>query len=365
MFDVPDVRDSGDVLGTVSTSPRYPDRHCFPMDNNGLSSPGNHINPHNEATTPPILKRLMEKKERNKRKMEALGLKPMSPTPTKTAKSKDPVEEVKPKTDDDDKKRGMLPSRKRMRPHRYDTFQSLSSQFPCRHSQLRKLVAALQAASRQSQGYIPAPLFVSGPGGSGKTDVVKECVRFVDSVSAYVDCGLLDSNGVDEVTAMILNQLICHSGDEKESLGRAKMVSSASDIDAFLRDGSSVHCVWNFGLKLREMFQNKSLSHVVIVLDNANLLEYTDTFRKASERPHYLSQLLHLPHTLRLNILFVVIARSSTPWDVGKVLTCVSRSMSHVVQRMQFRTILTLQSIPILVVSDRKESCLMLIHQSK
>ena len=75
---------------------------------------------------------------------------------------------------------------------------ALSTDFPFRQAQIRKLQALL--------GHSCVPILVSGPGGTGKTAVVQACIRA--HLHAYVDCAALDAPSMMEVTRSAYHQLV-------------------------------------------------------------------------------------------------------------------------------------------------------------
>jgi Cdc6-like AAA superfamily ATPase len=98
---------------------------------------------------------------------------------------------------------------------------SLQTRYPHRESQIRLLTSLLSAtmtqASRESpdsniSAYVPAPIFVTGPSGTGKTAICRDVVDALDKtasgvVSAYVNCAILEPSSIDRLVSSAYSQL--------------------------------------------------------------------------------------------------------------------------------------------------------------
>ena len=137
-----------------------------------------------------LLERRARNVERNQDLLARLGMDFGAIRPKKKRKTAPVVKEsVEPQKAEAEPPRGMLlatPS------------SSLSTDFPFRQAQIRKLQALLEHSC--------VPILVSGPGGTGKTAVVQACIR--SHVHAYVDCAALDAPSMMEVTRSAYHQLV-------------------------------------------------------------------------------------------------------------------------------------------------------------
>jgi hypothetical protein len=92
---------------------------------------------------------------------------------------------------------------------------SLQTRYPHRESQIRLLTSLLSAtmtqASRYSPdpnlpAYVPAPIFVTGPSGTGKTAICRDVVDALDKTvsgvtSAYVNCAIIEPSSIDRLVS--------------------------------------------------------------------------------------------------------------------------------------------------------------------
>ena len=121
--------------------------------------------------------------------------------------------------------------------------EEVGSRYPHRRPQIRRLCATLSATMRQSvrssgddvvgEGrgvYVPAPIFVTGPGGSGKTCVVRDALRELTSrcdaaapvARAYVDCACVESASIGEVLDGAFGQLVRSFSSRVRTAGAVK-----------------------------------------------------------------------------------------------------------------------------------------------
>jgi hypothetical protein len=153
--------------------------------------------------------------------------------------------------------------------HDLDGLASVQSMFSHRQAPIRKLYSVLAAAASQSQAgthshgshsrsrpettsrFVPAPMFVTGSSGSGKTAILRATVQAIEKgnrvvrdsrdaaasaavnakvkegsysdgtrvVSAYINCATLDVSSIDELVTHAHNQF--QSGIQKLSSGNA------------------------------------------------------------------------------------------------------------------------------------------------
>lgn len=92
-------------------------------------------------------------------------------------------------------------------------------QFPFRQTEISKLTGYLEAGAAQvKNSFVPAPIFVTGPTGVGKTAIVRTCVDWVKRrqngiqqttvvLASYVNCSALDEPSIDDLTRNIYRQL--------------------------------------------------------------------------------------------------------------------------------------------------------------
>jgi Cdc6-like AAA superfamily ATPase len=99
---------------------------------------------------------------------------------------------------------------------------SLQTRFPHRESQIRLLTSLLSATMTQARryspdsgisAYVPAPIFVTGPSGTGKTAICRDVVDALDKTatgvaSAYVNCAILEPSSIDRLVSSAYGQLI-------------------------------------------------------------------------------------------------------------------------------------------------------------
>ena len=108
------------------------------------------------------------------------------------------------------------------------SLKELYDQYPHRSTQIRKLFCLLSAPiMTSSDRFVPPPIFVTGPAGSGKTMIVRDVVQLCCNIdcdsfriqtsskcatkqrivlNAYIDCATLDSINVDEFFSSAFSQ---------------------------------------------------------------------------------------------------------------------------------------------------------------
>jgi Cdc6-like AAA superfamily ATPase len=98
---------------------------------------------------------------------------------------------------------------------------SLQTRYPHRESQIRLLTSLLSATMSQTSRYsprsnistyVPAPIFVTGPSGTGKTAICRDVVGALDKTasgvaSAYVNCAILEPSSIDRLVSSAFTQL--------------------------------------------------------------------------------------------------------------------------------------------------------------
>jgi hypothetical protein len=95
-----------------------------------------------------------------------------------------------------------------------DDEKRLYAKYPHREAQIRKLLGLLRPHSplgSDEGGGAPAPIFVTGPPGCGKTGVVRDVIQTLclshELPWAYADCAHLDVPALGEVTRTLYRQL--------------------------------------------------------------------------------------------------------------------------------------------------------------
>jgi hypothetical protein len=172
---------------------------------------------------------LMQKRAKNEQRNQAflsrIGLE--YGMGTSSSKAKEPKRKAAASTSKEKvevKKRGMLlPTSHNRRDDRKNTrakpsFENLSVQFPFRESEMRKLTGYLEAGAAQiNNSFVPAPVFVTGPAGVGKTAIVRACVDYakqrVDGgqphatfLESCVNCSALDESSIDDLCRKVYRQ---------------------------------------------------------------------------------------------------------------------------------------------------------------
>ena len=98
---------------------------------------------------------------------------------------------------------------------------SLQTRYPHRESQIRLLTSLLSATMTQASqyspdsnipAYVPAPIFVTGPAGTGKSAICRDVVDALDKAasgvaSAYVNCAILEPSSIDRLVSSAYSQL--------------------------------------------------------------------------------------------------------------------------------------------------------------
>ena len=111
-----------------------------------------------------------------------------------------------------------------------DRVNILLKRYPYRETQIRRLVGLLHASNGQvskkygdcytNAVYVPSPIFVMGPRGTGKTSVVCDVIETLEKSrkqkvgggistvgSAYINCDILEPSSVERLVSFAYNQL--------------------------------------------------------------------------------------------------------------------------------------------------------------
>lgn len=91
--------------------------------------------------------------------------------------------------------------------------QDLYLKYPGREPQIRLVKSILHSTSAQLDGeetYVPPPIFITGPGGTCKTSIIRDIVRSVCTpriASAYVNCATLEPSSVEMLVESAYQQI--------------------------------------------------------------------------------------------------------------------------------------------------------------
>jgi Cdc6-like AAA superfamily ATPase len=108
-----------------------------------------------------------------------------------------------------------------------DELDRLKNDYPCRASQIDLLTSLIgtsiaqgilrsnQESSNGNAPYVPAPIFITGPGGTGKTSVVQDVIESLRThqrcdtrvASAYINCGILEPSSIERLVSSAFSQL--------------------------------------------------------------------------------------------------------------------------------------------------------------
>jgi Cdc6-like AAA superfamily ATPase len=187
-----------------------------------------------------LLEKAEQNRERNALYLRNLNEKYHGQVPTTVKRIDDKLQEEEEADDSDSVKninvpRGMLMkgSHRILRSLEFDDesetlpdrIQRLYQQYPHRDSQIRRLASLLHSTILQVSGeqtgdssiYVPAPIFVVGPRGTGKTSVVCDVVETLEKnerrdrasrvASAYINCFTLEPSSIERLVYNAYNQL--------------------------------------------------------------------------------------------------------------------------------------------------------------
>lgn len=183
---------------------------------------------------------------RNKERLSFLGFEAKAQTPVRRITS--PEE----KRSNVDLETGMLFIREnglKVHDARNDDIDELYQRYPYRHFQIKTLVSMIGAAMGQTvhQGedpYVPPPIFVSGPSGTGKTSIVRDVLDILkrhyasdcseDSTkrvigSAYVNCATVEPCSLEGVLESAYSQL-ASSLELPQRVRKAKRKKDSSTV---------------------------------------------------------------------------------------------------------------------------------------
>jgi len=236
---------------------------------------------------------------------------------------------------------------------------TLYERFPHRQQQIRKLLSLLRPFSRTVH-LIPAPIWVTGPSGTGKSDIVRSVVQHLSlsapqsttrssskrMLCAHVNCatliGTTVSSLLEEVTTMVYRQfeslvyLTKSKGHKKrrsrpstkpdkrrKTMDRDHLARSAAptidaqskestskSLDKALSDyqNSSAMTVAKFGRDLQGLFRKRYCG--IVVLDQAERL-LSHTAVNSNNIASALAQLLLLPKRTNVPLAIVNITNSN------------------------------------------------------
>jgi hypothetical protein len=249
------------------------------------------------------------------------------------------------------------------------SLQHLYHRYPNRSVQIRKLYSLLSVpimATASSTQFVPPPIFVTGPSGSGKTGIVRDvvlhccCCCYMENgtskddsseskpppklppqrlaLRAYMDCGTLDSNNMEEFFSSAYSQWMSqipstdrnttsNSTRKTSMLAGSVLEKNMSQLQPNNDMASPEHgshntmltAAWMFGRSLQSLLEkmnrDTTLSNVALILivDHAELLlslGTSSTKTTAADRINVLAQLLLLPQTLGLNLTIIVITKN-------------------------------------------------------
>jgi hypothetical protein len=148
----------------------------------------------------------------NQARMKTLGFVKPTPQAKKRGKNKRPAEDLIDE-EEDEQKLGMM----------FDTFMGvtagqddLSARYPGREVQIRRLRGMFNATVAQLDAkadieFVPPPLFIYGPGGSGKTSITRDLVQSLSSSprvgSAYIDCATMEPSSIEALVESAYRQI--------------------------------------------------------------------------------------------------------------------------------------------------------------
>jgi hypothetical protein len=221
------TQESEDSTRKISTPATRSSTGSLDQDAESLMSPD--ID-HNELS---LLQKRAKNEQRNQAFLSRIGLEYGMGLSNKAKAPKRKAATTTVKDHIDVKKRGMLlPTSHNMRDVRNNStcvkpsFETLSVQFPFRESEMRKLTGYLEAGAAQiNNSFVPAPVFVTGPAGVGKTATVRACVDYVKQrvdqrraiyLDSYVNCSALDDSSIDDLCRKVYREFassIIESGE--------------------------------------------------------------------------------------------------------------------------------------------------------
>jgi hypothetical protein len=235
----------------------------------------------------------------------------------------------------------------------------VEAKYPHRKEQIRLLSGLLNLAARAGRDHSPAPIFVSGLAGVGKTSIVRDIVDSQraqgNTVDAYIDATALDRISAPSVIGSIARQfgMNCPVNDAyvDQNSSQDMLDILASDTPLHAQDnrppkrqrpsedynvGTDVNngngeskllsttksnkpppaklandvstMVISLGRYLQLLFGTRY--NGILIIDNAEQLEVVWQKRSASDKPNVLAQLLLLPKALRLNLTVVAVSKS-------------------------------------------------------
>jgi Cdc6-like AAA superfamily ATPase len=239
---IPTFQDDSFVVGTLDSDIDIDSDDDDDDDDSSLSSSSSWV----EGLT--LLEKAERNRERNALYLQNLNEKYHGQVPTTDVKriDDDKLQEEEEEADDDSDDsvknnsnvpRGMLMkgSHRILRSLEFhdesetlpDRIQRLYQQYPHRDSQIRRLTSLLHSTISQVSGeptgdyassiYVPAPIFVVGPRGTGKTSVVCDVVETLEKnerrdrasrvASAYINCFTLEPSSIERLVSNAYNQL--------------------------------------------------------------------------------------------------------------------------------------------------------------
>ena len=123
--------------------------------------------------------------------------------------------------------------------------------YPFREHQINTLSCLIDASigqiregQRSGSTFVPAPIFVSGPTGTGKTSVVRDVINTVKEGKsswleyAYVNCSILEPSSIDRLVSFAISQLVpCKRNTSNRKQRKRKRKRRVQRLPA-LRSGS-------------------------------------------------------------------------------------------------------------------------------
>ena len=136
-------------------------------------------------------------------------------------------------------------------PFRQNGLKRLRNMYPFREHQINTLSSLIDASigqtlecQRSGSAFVPAPIFVSGPTGTGKTSVVRDVIKSVKEGKssrlnhAYVNCSILDPSSIDRLVSFAISQLVPCTRITSNRKQRKRKRKSRVQILPALRSGS-------------------------------------------------------------------------------------------------------------------------------